>query len=287
MKNMLFGFSIFLLTITSALVGDITSELDAFCKIDCPIKPKKKCSCRCPGKYQKHQRHHGSHPHIHLLEGTSLNWSGYAAITSILHPTNDSVTSVSGTWTVPALSASTDKTYCAIWVGIDGFSSSTVEQIGTEHDWSGRSQSNYAWFEMYPSGAYEIVGFPVDVHDSISAEVSYTGQNTFQLILVNNTKNAYTIVPSSYTKSTKALRSSAEWIVEAPSSNGGVLPLSHYGTIAFTNCRATINGFTGPINSLHWANDPLTMVSQFGIIKSFPSSLAAGGESFTTTWEHE
>jgi hypothetical protein len=167
-----FGFSMFLLTMSTALVGDITSELGTFCKIDCPVKPKKKCRCCSPKKHHMHHRHHGTHPHIPLLEGTSLNWSGYAAITSILHPTNESVTSVSGSWTVPALSASTDQTYCSIWVGIDGFSSSTVEQIGTEHDWSGRSQSNYAWFEMYPSGSYEIEGFPVDIHARVKTHSS-------------------------------------------------------------------------------------------------------------------
>lgn len=287
MKNVLFGFSMFLLTISSTLIGDTASEAKAYCQIECSIEPLTKSHCHRHRGHQWHHRYHGTHPHMPLLEGTSLNWSGYAAVTSLLHPASNSVTAVSGSWTVPTLSSSIDNTYSSIWVGIDGFSSNTVEQIGTEHDWSGHSQSNYAWFEMYPSGAYEIVGFPVDIHDSISAEVSYTGSSTFRLTITNNTKHVTTVIPSSYTRSSQALRSSAEWIVEAPSSSRGVLPLAHYGTIAFTNCEATINGITGPINSTHWVNESLTMETSGHIVKSLPSALTAGGENFTTTWEHE
>ena len=139
---------------------------------------------------------------------------------------------------------------------------------------------------MYPKGSYQIVGFPVNVSDVISAEVKYTGSNTFQLTIVNHTHNVYSVVPSSYTKSSTALRNSAEWIVEAPFSNQ-VLPLADFGIVSLNNCTATINGTKGPINSSHWANDPLTMATKGGVIKSLPSSLASGGESFSTTWKHQ
>ena len=47
-------------------------------------------------------------------------------------------------------------------------------------------------------------------------------------------------------------RSSAEWIVEAPSSNQGVLTLANFSTVTFSNATATINGVTGPIDSSSW-----------------------------------
>ena len=282
MKNSLRAFLVFSLSIASTLIGGIASELDSLIQIDCSVAPV----VRLASQQLENRTDRGSYTHIAQEEGTSLNWSGYAAATSLSHPQNNAVTAVSGSWTVPKLSHSTTNTYSAFWVGIDGYSSGTVEQIGTEHDWLHGSQSNYAWFEMYPSGTYEIVGFPVDVFDQIEGEVAYKGENVFQLTLVNYTKNVYTVIPTSYTRSASALRSSAEWIVEAPYLNT-VLPLAHFGAVAFTNCSATLLGYTGAINSSHWASTPLTMISPSGVIKSLPSGLSAGGKNFTLTWEHE
>src|SRR5271165_1013453 len=41
-------------------------------------------------------------PHIRVREGTSSNWSGYAAVQgSLASPAADAVTAVTGSWTVP------------------------------------------------------------------------------------------------------------------------------------------------------------------------------------------
>src|SRR5207253_2086876 len=85
--------------------------------------------------------------------------------------------------------------YSSIWVGLDGYANATVEQIGTEQDWTKRGQRNYAWFEMYPSGAYLISGFPVNPGDSISAQVQYEGNGVFQLTINNTTHRAAQISP--------------------------------------------------------------------------------------------
>src|SRR5439155_1716653 len=37
-------------------------------------------------------------------------------------------------------------------------------------------------------------------------------------------------------------RASAEWIAEAPSSRGGVLPLADFGPVSFTADTATVSG---------------------------------------------
>ena len=84
----------------------------------------------------------------------STNWSGYAVTGS-----TGSVTSVSGSWIVPTVTAvaSTPTAYSAFWVGIDGFSSSTVEQTGTlSYTVNGVVQTPYAWFEFYPNAMYQI-----------------------------------------------------------------------------------------------------------------------------------
>ena len=127
--------------------------------------------------------HHLQAPHVHLRDGTSLNWSGYAAETNLSKPASGAVSNVVGSWTVPGVQASTPSkdTYSSAWVGIDGYSDNTVEQIGTEQDWTASGKSYYAWFEMYPNYAYEIVGFPVDQGDMISAQVEYLGSETVEV----------------------------------------------------------------------------------------------------------
>ncbi len=252
---------------------------DSLQEIQCSLKPI--------------QRHSASPedqnvlPHIPIRESTSLNWSGYAAATSLQRPEVGSVNAVSGSWTVPHITRSTSShTYSSTWVGIDGYSNGTVEQIGTEQDWVNSRQQNYAWFEMYPQGSYEIVGFPVNAGDSISARVTYISNGRFNLTIINNTHRVSFTVPQAYTTSRSAQRSSAEWILEAPYLDG-VLPLADFGVAFFTNCTATINGTTGAINNIHWHYDPLTMETANSIVKSLPSSLMSAGEAFSLTWYHE
>ncbi len=278
MKKFLFAYFIFLTALSFASEAGIQ-------EIECTIKHYE----RKAGKISPKSRDsslHSTRPHQPLYEGTSTNWSGYAAITSLAHPATGSVSQVAGNWTVPTLSSSNGNTYSSLWVGIDGYASNTVEQLGTEHDWSNGKQKNYAWFEMYPQGSYQIIGFPVNVNDHIGASVTYQGNNTFKLSIINYTRNVSYTVPSLYTKSVTAQRSSAEWIVEAPYLSS-VLPLAPFGIIPFSNCTATINGINGPINSPHWVFDALTMVTQNNAIKAIPSNLTGGGESFTVTWKHQ
>ena len=123
---------------------------------------------------------HGSH--VLLEEGTSGSWAGYAVATNLKTPQDYAVSDVKGQWVVPSVSPSTSDTYSAIWVGIDGYSSNTVEQIGTEQDSINGQPTYYAWFEMYPREAYNIDN-PVSPGDTMMAEVKYIGNGSFQLIL--------------------------------------------------------------------------------------------------------
>lgn len=235
-----------------------------------------------------------SHPHIPgpqtkavpVGQTSSTNWSGYAAANNLSHPTRNSVSAVSGTWIVPTVASSAGHTYSSLWVGIDGYNSPSVEQIGTEHDFSGGVQQHYAWFEMYPGGSYLINGFPLHPGDVISASVVYTGNNTFVMTLINNTQKVTYTVPTQYTKSSTALRESAEWIVEAPYLNG-ILPLSNFGTAYMWGCMATINGVTAPIGNTSWQNVGIEMVTNNGTAKDLTSPLLPDKGSFFVKWQHQ
>jgi hypothetical protein len=215
---------------------------------------------------------------------TSTNWSGYAVTAA-----NGSVTDVKGSWIVPAIVGTCPATnqYSSFWVGIDGYNSNTVEQIGTDSDCENGVPTYYAWFEFYPHASYMFTNFSVSPGDNIVAETSY-GSGRFTVSITNLTTNQSV---STSSKVGSAKRSSAEWIAEAPSS-GGVLPLADFGTVSFgasyttdanTN-DATVSGTTGPIGSFGANVQQITMVNSSGQVKAQPSALTADGSSFTDDW---
>ncbi len=223
-------------------------------------------------------------PRVHVRDGLSTNWSGYAVETSLASPQSGAVTDVQGKWTVRAVDCvSTPSAYASFWVGIDGYSSGTVEQTGTDSDCSNGVPTYYAWYEMYPK-------FPVNLNlvispgDVMFAEVKYLGSGSFQLTIRDTTTG---VSFQTTQKLMRAQRSSAEWIAEAPSSLSGVLPLANFGTVYFTNAQATLNGHTGTISDSAWQYDAITMTySLTGPIKAQPSALSNGGSSFSVTWYH-
>jgi hypothetical protein len=202
--------------------------------------------------------------------GTSTNWSGYAVDGS-------GATSVTGTWTVNKVNCAAGETsWSSPWVGIDGDTSRTVEQIGTDSDCQSGTPVYYAWYEMYPKSLVQIP-MTIAPGNSITGTVTYAPSGGFTLTLTDNTTHAsYTTTQSSK----KALRTSVEWIVEGPSSG----TLSNFGTEPFSAAAATINGQSAPLSSLSGAT-PITMVSSQGVTRATPSSVGKGG-AFSVTWNH-
>ena len=96
-------------------------------------------------------RHRPADIRTHRLDGTfeSTNWSGYAA-------TGTNFTRVTGSWVIPASTCATGSSaeYAAFWIGIDGWTSDSVEQTGTDSDCSNGKPSYYAWYEFYPNPSY-------------------------------------------------------------------------------------------------------------------------------------
>jgi len=217
----------------------------------------------------------------HGRNATSFNWSGYA----VTGP-NDSVSDVKGSWKVPAIqgACSSQTQYSSFWVGIDGYSSNTVEQIGTDSDCQNGSPIYYAWYEFYPHYPYNI-RIAISAGDVISAEVSYLGGKFTVSITDVTTQKSW----NTSEKMPNAKRASAEWIIE---DSGGMLPDfgtvdlgQHYTRVPLT-CDATVSGASGPIGSAAFAARlvEITMVASDGTIMSQPSSLSKDETSFTDTW---
>jgi hypothetical protein len=201
-----------------------------------------------------------------ISNSTSTNWSGYAV-------TGNRFTSVSASWTEPTVKCS-GTAYSSFWVGLDGDTSGTVEQTGTDADCSGSTPQYYAWYEMYPK-------FPVNLNgtvrpgDKLSASVTTNGSGSFTLKITDATQG-WTNTTTARLKSAKL--ASAEVIAEAPSSSGGVLPLANFGTVSFSGATANGTLFNNLPNL-----DPITMASG-STVKAQPSSMSSG--SFSVTWKH-
>jgi Peptidase A4 family len=202
-------------------------------------------------------------------QAKSTNWSGYAGTTG-------TYTSVSASWTQPAGTCSRGDQYSAFWVGLDGYSDSTVEQTGSEVDCVGRTAEYYAWYEMYPNLSKNYSS-TVKAGDKFTATVTYEGNNEFSLYIADTTQKW-----SHTTTATLAgaARSSAEVIVEAPccTSDGDVLPLTDFGTVSFTGSTANGSAIDGAGGVTE-----IVMVDSAGHDKDTISALS-GGQSFSATW---
>jgi Peptidase A4 family len=207
--------------------------------------------------------------HHHRNQAESTNWSGYVATTG-------TYTGVSASWIQPGGVCSRGHQYAALWVGLDGYSSSTVEQTGSEVDCVGRTAHYYAWYEMYP-GPSENYPNTVKAGDHFTASVTGTGNYQYTLAISDSTQH--------WTQTTTqtlagAASSSAEVIVEAPccTSSGGILPLTDFGSVSFTSSDAdgAAIGSAGGITEL-------VMVGNRRLPEDSVTTLS-GGTAFSATW---
>lgn len=208
-----------------------------------------------------------------LTQVLSTNWAGYADDNTA----GTTYSTVTGSWTEPSVTCPAHGTQDAVfWVGIDGFTSGTVEQDGTLAQCNRGTATYFSWWEMFPTNSIQVVGSSVSPGDSISASVVRSG-STYTLKITDSTHPANSF-STSQTCSTCA-NSSAEWIAEAPSSANKILPLADFGT--WTETGATVNSQV--ISS--FADDELTMVDNSGSIKAQPGPLNSSGNGFSVTWK--
>lgn len=203
---------------------------------------------------------------------TSSNWAGYA-------DTSNTYSTVTGNWTEPSVSCTSTTALAAFWVGIDGFTSGTVEQDGTLAECSGGRLFSFSWWEMYPTNSIQVVGSSVAAGDSISSSVVRSG-TTYTLKVTDSTHPA-----NSFTRTetcSSCANSSAEWIAEAPSGSGGIFPLPNFHS--WTASGATVKGgsTTGVIST--FPNDKINMVNSSGQTKATTGALNGSGNGFTVTW---
>jgi hypothetical protein len=229
-----------------------------------------------------------------VRKGTFYNWAGYAVYSS------SPVTKAQGSWVQPSVicnSSATSDQAVVFWVGIDGFTSNTVEQTGTLAYCAQGSSTPiyYAWYEFFP--AQDIIGvssMTVRPGDVFKGTIIGKSNVNFRITLLDVTTGAN----FSRTNPTgfAGMRTSAECIAETPTGSNGYYLIPNFGTAQFgkdyTNarntCSATINGKTqafgnygNNVYELTACNYPSCTVALMQ-----PSVLSSDGTSFTVKWEN-
>jgi hypothetical protein len=222
-----------------------------------------------------------------VTESASLNWSGFAD-TPVATSPSQSVSSVSAQWTVPRVSCINGQyrnqdVFLAQWVGLDGYNSNTVEQLGTATQCYQGVEYYYDWYEMFPNGTVEEGPAQcisnnqncIEPGDRIQASVISTpdgANNSYALKLTDfsNQQESFDI-PSVTCPAATCVNSSAEWIVERPAfavAGFQILPQADYGQTAFYDgtvgvgsARPTsIDRYNGAVNDIWMIDDSLSYV---------------------------
>jgi len=156
-----------------------------------------------------------------LSQARSTNWAGYA-------DTGSGFSTVTGSWTEPSVSCTSQTSLAAFWVGIDGYSSSSVEQDGTLAESYEGVAYYYTWWEMYPTNSIQVVGSTLHAGDSITSSVVRSGTG-YTLKVTDSSRSADSF--STTQTCSGCANSSAEWSPRRPAA-----------AVACTPCRTSTAG---------------------------------------------
>jgi hypothetical protein len=211
-----------------------------------------------------------SAPGIHQI-GASSNWSGYAAGAA------SKITYASGNWVVPSVGAV--KGFSSSWVGVDGATNNHLIQTGTEQDFDGHNFIYRAWWEILPAPETIIPGLVIKPGDNMFGSVQDTSGNNWVITLKDLTSGKSFSINKHYTGPGQSM----EWIQEAPTGPGGILPLAHYTTTEFSNLLAALS-FGSPFNPhIVYSSMAIEMI-QHGKVVSSPSKPNSAGNAFRVAY---
>jgi hypothetical protein len=223
------------------LVARWTRKLSAPYKIIEPtFKPREMRRRRLPsflGKHGPQTSDNWAGAFVTPAEGTTFKW-------------------VEATWRfpqsyLPGGAQDNVEYFASTWIGIDGDNGSgDILQAGCGSDVStsgGAPQHQYnPWWEWFPAGSSWITSPTFSPGDEISLLICVTQGSTSSagVFLSNNTTNTGGFFHATPPSGTQLVGNSAEWIVEALSSQIG-FTLAKFDTVQFTDCNAgTVSGAT-------------------------------------------
>ena len=215
---------------------------------------------------------------------TSGNWSGYAV------ESPSQFTEVLGSWVEPtAKCTSLGKTYGAFWVGLDGYTSKSVEQLGTDSDCKNvNSPSYYAWYEMYPAASvnHSTTQFPVKPGDTMTASVTRSG--TSYTLSLHEQRGLDVLDHPDRQRRQHLGRMGCRG---AGHLCADLLQQRQTDELRIDHVLGRRSGHRlslEPVSSFTTNSGPhdITMTTSSGATRAQPSALTSDGEGFTDTWAH-
>lgn len=183
----------------------------------------------------------------------SNNWSGYV-ITDTRNVFSTPGTRISAIFPQPkAVSGCTQgpKDYhSSYWVGIDGWNSNDVLQVGTELDMNcDIGSSNYGWIEWYDSKnkypEIPITNLPVTAGDLVEADVwlePTSGPPAYVLYFSAGSK--YVLLHLSPPPGVTLVGNCVEWVAERTTNNGTYANMTNYLLMPWFGVNTVITGTT-------------------------------------------
>ncbi len=191
----------------------------------------------------------------------SSNWAGYALAAGPYR-------SVSGQWTVPTVGPTGRSSYSAQWVGVDGVSSASLIQAGTQANFIHGSPQYSVWWEILPAPAVAIRTLTVRAGDVISVTIARVSAGRWRITLKDSRSGSFTT-----TRDYTGPGTSAEWIEEAPFIGWRIPPLAVHGPVVFDN--AMVNGRVAHLSM----GDAGAMLRR-GVLVDTPSAPDPDGNGF-------
>jgi hypothetical protein len=220
-----------------------------------------------------------ANPHVALpLHGRtvdSLNWSGYAVT-----PKGSPVTAVTGSFTVPSAGL-LPPGFAATWAGIGGYKTKDLIQAGAaEQSFPSNPLAGpqyYAWYELLPHFATQIRGCSgerscaVKPGDRITVKIGQISSTKWKISMKNSGHWSW-----SKTVSYRSSRSSAEWILEAPTVIAQTF-LAPVGTVHFGSSTYKAGG----AHTIGQGSPTKIILSAAGLVdEATPSALSSNGRLF-------
>jgi hypothetical protein len=200
----------------------------------------------------------------HAIEGVndtvaSTNWSGWV-------DSGTTFTGAEGEWTVPSVPATATTELSSTWVGVDGWSNSSLIQTGTTQASVDGTTDYFAWYEILPSASIEVGA--VSPGDQIEAEVVEDSPGQWTIAIDDLTQGAGYSGQFAYS----GPGTSAEWIEEDP-TNGAtsqLFPFSDFGTVQLSGLA--VDASDPGASTL----TPVVMVNDSDDIIAYPGNLVGG-----------
>jgi hypothetical protein len=211
----------------------------------------------------------------------SYNWAGYADLATV----EGTFTKAAGAWTVPAVTCTPEDRITSDWVGLDGVTTSTVEQDGTTSQCFEGVALYYSWYELFPANTVA-VGETVAPGDKISASVTRSG-TSYTLKLTDSTHTANSFSHTATCALATCKDESAEWIAERPEyASTGMVPEAQFTTVSFTGASVTADGKTTTISGYAGANDNIVCLDSTRSYDLVTTSGLTNGAAFTNAWKN-